>query len=59
MTVVQLSTVFARAALLLLCLVIVVTAPRRSVRLLGAFGAVLLTVSLVLFAIGTPLVSAY
>lgn len=56
MTVTEFSTVFARCALLLLCLVIVVTAQRPIVRALGAFGAALLAVSVALILVhGGPI----
>jgi hypothetical protein len=48
MTITEFSTVFARCALLLLCLIVVVTADRRLVRALGAFGAILLAASVAL-----------
>jgi hypothetical protein len=47
-TVAQWSTVFARSALTILCIIVAVSAPRRSVRVLGAVGAVLLAASLTL-----------
>lgn len=46
MTIAQWSTVCARAALIALCMIIVVNSPRKPLRILGAAGAVLLAVSI-------------
>jgi hypothetical protein len=52
-TVAQWSTVCARAALIALCMIIVVNSPRKIMRILGAVGAVLLAVSIPLVILAT------